>query len=427
MKFLHAADLHLDSPLRGLSRYEGAPEDEIRQATRKALRNLVELAVAERVDFVLIAGDVYDGDWQDYQTGLFFIREMSRLKDAGIPVVLIRGNHDAASRMTNSLRLPPNITLLDHAQPQTVTLDGCGVAIHGQSFAKQAVTENLVLNYPPPRPGLFNIGMLHTSLTGSEEHDTYAPCTPADLLQRGYDYWALGHVHQRRTVNKTDLPQGQPPIVFSGNIQGRHIREPGPRGCYLVTVDAQGSKSPEFRALDVFRWETCALTASANDSPDDVLGRFETSLAETLDRADDRPLAVRVEVRGRCLAHADFVAHSRHWIEEFRNTSIQSGQGRVWLEKVIFATSPPAIVGDVADDGPLDELRQLLAEVRQSPDLQAELLVPLGGLLRKLPTELTRGPEAVPFAGESATEWLMEVLENAEPLLAEHLRGGNQS
>lgn len=426
MKFLHAADLHLDSPLRGLSRYEGAPEDEIRQATRKALRNLVELAVAERVDFVLIAGDVYDGDWQDYQTGLFFIHEMSRLKDAGIPVVLIRGNHDAASRMTTSLRLPPNVTLLDHLQPQTVTLDKCGAAIHGQSFATAAVLENLVPGYPPAVPGLFNIGLLHTSLTGAEGHENYAPCSPSDLLQCRYDYWALGHVHQRRIVNKMDLPQGQPPIVFSGNIQGRHIREPGPRGCYLVTFDAQGSKSLEFRALDVFRWETCALTASANDSPEDLLSRFETVLLETLHRADDQPLAMRVEVRGRCQAHAEFAAHSRHWIEEFRNTSIQSGQGRVWLEKVVFATSPPTIVGDVADDGPLDELRQLLAEVRQSPDLQAELLVPLGGLLRKLPTELTRGPEALPFASGSTTGWLMDVLEGVEPLLAEHLRGGDQ-
>lgn len=426
MKFLHAADLHLDSPLRGLSRYEGAPEDEIRQATRKALRNLVELAVSEHVDFVLIAGDVYDGDWQDYQTGLFFIHEMSRLNDAGIPVVLIRGNHDAASKMTTSLRLPPSVTLLDHSRPQTVTLDDCGVAIHGQSFARQAVTENLVPHYPSAVSGLFNIGLLHTSLTGADGHENYAPCSPSDLLQRGYDYWALGHVHQRRIVNKTELPQGQPPIVFPGNIQGRHIREPGPRGCYLVTVDAQGSKSLEFRVLDVFRWEICTLTASANDSPEDVLIRFETVLVEMLDRADDRPLAVRVDVRGRCQAHADFAAHSRHWIEEFRNTSIQTGQGRVWLEKVVFATSPPATVGDVSDEGPLDELRQLLAEVRQSPDLQAELFVPLGGLLRKLPTELTRGPDALPFASEAATGWLMGALECVEPLLTEHLRGGNQ-
>jgi len=426
MKFLHAADLHLDSPLRGLSRYEGAPEDEIRQATRNALRNLVSLALAERVDFVLIAGDVYDGDWQDYQTGLFFIGEMSRLKDAGIPVVLIRGNHDAASRMTNSLRLPPNVTMLDHAQPQTVTLDSCGVVIHGQSFSRPAVTENLVLQYPPAVPGLFNIGLLHTSLTGAEGHENYAPCSPVDLLQCGYDYWALGHVHQRQIVNGPDLSSGQPPIVFSGNIQGRHIREPGARGCYLVTVDAAHRAELEFQALDVFRWEVCSMAVSVEDSPDDVLSRFDSALPEILNQADGRPLAIRVEVRGRCQAHADFAAHPRHWNEEFRNVAVQSGQGRVWLEKVVFATSPSVAASDLADDGPLDELRQLVAEVRQSPDLQKELLAPLGGLLRKLPVELTRGAEALPFAAESGTDWLSEVLQNVEPLLAEHLRGGSQ-
>lgn len=427
MKFLHAADLHLDSPLRGLSRYEGAPVEEIRQATRKALRNLVGLAVDERVDFVLIAGDVYDGDWQDYQTGLFFIHEMSRLNDAGIPVVLIRGNHDAASRMTTSLRLPSNVTLLDHAQPQTVTLDHCGVAIHGQSFARSAVMENLVLRYPPAVPGLFNIGLLHTSLTGAEGHESYAPCSPADLLQRGYGYWALGHVHQRRIVNKTDLPQGQPPIVFSGNIQGRHIREPGPRGCYLVSVDAAHRIELDFQALDVFRWEVCSMSASVEDSPDDVLNRFDSAVSELLNEADGRPLAVRVEVSGRCRAHADFAAHPKHWNEEFRSVAVQSGRGSLWLEKVVFATVSPGASGGPADDGPLDELRQLVSEVRQSPDLQKELLSLLDGLFRKLPVELTRGADALSFATGAETDWLSEVLKNVEPLLIEHLSGGSQS
>src|SRR3972149_747737 len=109
MKFIHVADIHLDSPLRGLERYEGAPVAELRGATREALESLVRVSLEERVDFVLIAGDVYDGDWRDYNTGLFFARQMTRLREAGIPVLLIRGNHDAASQITRELRLPENV------------------------------------------------------------------------------------------------------------------------------------------------------------------------------------------------------------------------------------------------------------------------------------------------------------------------------
>ena len=107
-KFIHAADIHLDSPLRGLDKYEGAPVESIRGATRRAFANLVSLSISEHVDFVILAGDIYDGDWKDYNTGLFFVKELSRLEEAGIPVVLLYGNHDAQSRITKSLTLPEN-------------------------------------------------------------------------------------------------------------------------------------------------------------------------------------------------------------------------------------------------------------------------------------------------------------------------------
>ncbi|MHC4875572.1 MAG: metallophosphoesterase family protein [Planctomycetota bacterium] len=428
MRFLHAADIHLDSPLRGLSRYEGAPGEEIRQATRKALQNLVGLAIDERVDFVLIAGDLYDGDWQDHNTGLFFTAQMTRLNETGIPVLMIRGNHDAASKMSKSLRLPPNVTLLNHKRPQTVTLDDLGVAVHGQSFAKQAVTENIAVHYPAAVPGLLNIGLLHTSLAGAEGHENYAPCSTDDLLRLGYDYWALGHVHERRIVNENGVAIGQAPIVFSGNTQGRHIREPGPRGCYLVDVEAGQPPTLDFRPLDVFRWEVCAVNADEDESTDSVLAVFEEQLGGIVDAADGLPLAVRVEVTGRCAAHGDFAAHPEHWREEFRNAAIQSGHGRVWLEKIRFRTRPPLNAAEQPDDGPLEELRGLLSEVRESPEQREALRTVLEPLLKKLPTELTRGDYALPFtSSDTATDWLDGVLDSVEPLLVEHLRGEGRS
>src|SRR5262245_55175034 len=152
-QFLHAADIHLDSPLKGLERYEGAPVERTRNATRKALSNLVQLAIDREVAFVVIAGDLYDGDWRDYQSGLFFAGQMSRLKEADIPVVIIAGNHDAANKMTKDLRLPDNVKRLGHKKPETTRLDGCQVAIHGQSFATPAVHEDLAITYPSAERG----------------------------------------------------------------------------------------------------------------------------------------------------------------------------------------------------------------------------------------------------------------------------------
>jgi DNA repair protein SbcD/Mre11 len=176
MKALHAADIHLDSPLRGLSMYEDAPTAELRSATRRAFDGLVDLAIEDEVGLVLLAGDVFDGDWPHYATGAHFVRQMLRLQEAGIAVVAIAGNHDAESKLTKSLRLPGNVTMLSTRRPQTWTNEELGVAVHGQGYATPAVLEDLCRAYPAPVPGLINIGLLHTSADGRPGHERYAPC-----------------------------------------------------------------------------------------------------------------------------------------------------------------------------------------------------------------------------------------------------------
>ncbi|HET6424622.1 MAG TPA: DNA repair exonuclease, partial [Planctomycetaceae bacterium] len=262
-RFLHAADIHLDSPLHGLQRYDGAPVDAIRQSARTALKRLVDLALAERVAFVLIAGDLYDGDWRDYNTGLFFIAQAQRLADAGIPLYLIAGNHDAQNVMTKALVLPQQTTFLAADRSETVYLEDLGVAIHGQSFATRAVTHDLSAAYPAGQRGLFNIGMLHTS-AGCEGHDNYAPCTLDGLRSRQYQYWALGHVHQRGILCE------DPIVTFPGNIQGRHIKESGPKGCWLVTVDDRQAATVSFRPLDVLRWDRATVSIEDVRHEDDL-------------------------------------------------------------------------------------------------------------------------------------------------------------
>ena len=227
MKFIHAADIHLDSPLVGLSAYPDAPAERLRTATREAFERLVARAIEEQVDFMVIAGDLYDGDWKDYHTGLFFVRQMGRLRQAGITVYLLYGNHDAESEVTRSLQLPDNVQVFPARRAETFRIAALQVALHGQSFKHAATTDNLVPGYPAPVPGWLNIGVLHTALEGNAEHARYAPCSVAELQVKGYQYWALGHVHEHW------VQRGDVTMAYPGNLQGRHIREQGARGALL--------------------------------------------------------------------------------------------------------------------------------------------------------------------------------------------------
>jgi DNA repair exonuclease SbcCD nuclease subunit len=416
--FLHAADLHLDSPLRGLQRYEGAPVDEIRGATRRALENLVALALEHAVDFVLIAGDLYDGDWKDYNTGLFFVAQMARLRAADIPVIAICGNHDAANKMTRSLRLPDNVELLSHRRAQTAQtakLKELGVAVHGRSFAKAAELDNLVLDYPEKQAGMFNIGLLHTSLSGVEGHARYAPSTVDDLRLTGYDYWALGHVHQRRTFCE------DPPILFPGNLQGRHIREPGAKGCLRVHVDDRGHAEIDFQPLDVFRWEVCEVDARDLDRTDEVLERLSVELSRLVQRSDGLPMAVRVTASGCCQAHDRLMSEQEQWINQVRGLALDVGGGSLWVEKVRLRTTPQrALDPALLADGPMGALLACTRQLRADDQKLLELGGELESLRRKLPTELKRGDDPLTF---DDPRQLRAVLDEIEPLLLQRLLG----
>jgi DNA repair protein SbcD/Mre11 len=254
-----------------LARYKGAPVEQIRGAIRRALENLVELAIAEKAAFVLLVGDLYDGDWKDYNTGLFFAAQMARLREANIRVFLVAGNHDADSQITRHLRLPDNVTIFPTQAPERQVLADFDVALYGQGFHTRAVTNDLSAAYPQPDPTLLNIGLLHTSVDGREGHEPYAPCTVDCLRSKGYDYWALGHVHKRETLHE------DPWILFPGNTQGRHVRETGPKGCLLVTV-RDGRALPEFRELAVLRWPVCEVDVSGATTAEEALDRVRHAL-----------------------------------------------------------------------------------------------------------------------------------------------------
>ncbi|TWT48978.1 metallophosphoesterase family protein [Botrimarina hoheduenensis] len=411
--FLHAADIHLDSPLRGLDRYEGAPVEEIRQATRRALQNLVDLALEEEVNFVVLAGDLYDGDWPDFDTGLFFVGQMRRLRESGVPVFGVLGNHDAASKITRRLPLPENVCFFQTTAAETRRVDGLDVAIHGQSFASQCTTDDLAKSYPAALPGCFNLGVLHTSMTGREGHDRYAPCTESCLRDSGYDYWALGHIHQREV-----LPGSRPTIAYPGNIQGRHIRETGPKGCLVVRVDDANEAKTEFHPLDVLRWEVARVALDDVASEAEALDRVGDTLGRLVEEADGRLVAARVLLTGATPLASALAANPRHWTASVRARAVDVGGSGLWVEKVTSQAEPPRGSEAGADDStPVSEVAAIAQELLGDASVAQSLGIDFEDLRRKLPPELRETVRT-----EDA-DWWRGVLHEAQARLFAELRG----
>ena len=362
-RFLHAADIHLDSPLYGLSRYEGLPEDDIRGATRAAFDNLVQRAIDEDVDFVVIAGDLFDGEWKDMSTGLYFARAMGRLDRAEIPVFLLAGNHDAASVITRSIPWPPNVRLFSARRPETHLLAELQVAVHGQSFSTPAVTDNLVPSYPAAAEHHFNIGMLHTALAGRKGHADYAPCSLDDLKAKQYDYWALGHVHQHEIVCEA------PHVVFPGNIQGRTIRETGPKGAVIVTVEDGQVSSIDRLNLDVIRW--LAVDVDCSDVPaDSIAERMRSALLEAWQRGGDGlPLVTRLVLTGETDS-AGALIDSAADLRDVARAVAASISPNLFIEKVKLLVTKPATASEVIVG---DDLVALIDRAATDPQLH-ELL-----------------------------------------------------
>lgn len=378
--FIHAADLHLGSPLASLATRNRDLAERFMAAGREAFMALIEQAIAMRAAFVLVSGDVYDGDWTDHSIGLFFAREVARLERAGIPLAYVRGNHDAQSVITKALTLPPSVLEFPTERAGVHRLDQLRVALHGRSFADRNVPEDFVSGYGAPLEGWFNIGLLHTSCSGYPGHQTYAPCTVAELSAKGYQYWALGHVHDFAELSR------EPHIVYPGNLQGRSIRECGPKGA--VAVDVVDGRVAHLRhlVLDRARFAHLELDVAGARSETDILAGFDDLLAPQIAEADGRLLAIRVTLRGETSLH-DALTGDPERLEAELQASAHRRHEDVWLEKVRIRTARPSrpLSGDA---GGLDPVA-LLAELEGDPQLRERALQIVSELRLKLPGGLS--------------------------------------
>lgn len=428
MKIVHAADLHIDSPLRGLERYAGAPVDRVRAATREAFGRVVELCQRERARFLILAGDVFDGDWKDMNTGIWFAGRLRELRDVGCDVLLLRGNHD--HELTRALRHPPHVhefSIPSDPAGRTFVFEHEGVAFHGASYPARDVRTTLLPYYPRPIAGLLNVGVLHTNATGSADHDPYAPCTVSELVAYGYGYWALGHVHAHSILARPGEPRGESWVVYPGNTQGRSVRETGPKGCVLLDVEqgTQGGgvvRSVDFVETAVMTFRREEIVLAREDDVDDLRDRVRARIDDLAE--EPRPSAVRLTVRGACRAHAAICRERAKIVGQLRDDVLDRG-GPVWLEKVELATSP---------ETPIEKLREargLVADLLRHVDRvrddegDAELLHlgrVLEGVGKKLGRELDElGALGIRF---DDPEFLRRVLDQAEALLAQKLTDG---
>jgi DNA repair exonuclease SbcCD nuclease subunit len=367
----------------GLESYPGAPTERLRLATRQAFDRVVDLCLHEHVDFLIVAGDLFDTDVRDFHAALAAATQLRRLDQAKIPVYLILGNHDSREEMTRFVPWPPNVTLFDHNRPQTVQHPTLPVALHGMSYPKREVTENLALGYPNPVAGCFNIGLLHTNAGGNSQHAAYAPCSVEELVAKNYGYWALGHVHDFAVLHE------RPHVVYSGNTQGRHAREIGRKGCLLVTVDEDGEVSKvEFRDTDLVRWFRETIQLQIEDDEDALCDATRIRLREIVSAADGRLAAVRLEFTGRCAVHSQLArdASRQQLVANVRAIASDFGDD-VWIEKIKFHTHSP-----------LD-----LEALRKRQDLIGQLLRDIDSLTAN-PQSLSSLPEAKDLAAKVSAE-----------------------
>lgn len=339
-KFVHTADLHLDSPFVGLQEVDDRVASELREATFRTFDRIVDLCLERRADFLLVAGDIYDAGDRSLRAQLRFRDGLERLSDAGIASFVVHGNHDPLNRWSAKLEWPERAHIFGARGVTSVPVvrDGETIAhVYGISYATQDVRRNLATKFRRTDDGPFAIGLLHCNVGDDTGHDPYAPCTLEDLTQVGMDYWALGHVHNHRILS----PEG-PVVVYPGNPQGRNPRELGPRGCYVVEIDAGGHPTAEFVPMDTVRWFWESVSIEQLETDEALISAVEGACQRMREQAEGRPSLGRIGLTGRGPAHRSLVRPG--FVTDLLE-SVRETQGRedpfVWVERLEVDTRPP--------------------------------------------------------------------------------------
>jgi DNA repair protein SbcD/Mre11 len=401
-RFVHTADLHLDSPFRGLANTAPKLRQQLQAATLGALGRIVDHTIQSKADFLVIAGDLYDSKDRSLRALVAFRRQMERLAERDISVFVVHGNHDPLNGWGSDFQLPPNVVSFT-SKPGTepVLRKGREVArVTGISYVRERVTENLAASLQPETDAPYSLAVLHANVGGQTGHADYAPVSLDELTGAGFDYWALGHVHTRAVL------ASQPSTVaYPGNPQGRNPREGGPRGCLQVDVDRNGVAHLEFVETNLARWvhlECPIQTHTRMDSLLDALmeeGRIATA-------AFDGPTVARCTLRGTGVLHRDLQRDGM--ADEIR----EELQGVLPVESVRIATGPALDFESIARTETLvADFLKLADRALEDPDLRQRLSESLAPLFRRkemLPPDDSRLREWIERATSMGVDLLME-------------------
>lgn len=337
-RFVHAADLHLDSPFKGLSEVAPSLQSIMREATFRAVQAIVDLCLKREVNFLVIAGDIYDAADRSLR-GLVRLRQQFEcLAERAIPVFLCHGNHDPLSGWGARFGWPDTVHVFGAGgvESKPVLQKGWELArVYGISYDQERVEANLAKDFHRENSAPWAIGLLHTNVGNNPNHLNYAPCEVKDLLNAKMDYWALGHVHTRTILN----PE-HPVVLYPGNPQGRHRREPGARGCYLVEVSETGQIQYEFVPVDVVRWHEEPVHIEGLRDMEELLSQCDDRIHELKRVNSGRALIVRWRLEGRSPLHREFTKPGR--VEDIVATLRDkwgTGTAFVWTDSLIDGTS----------------------------------------------------------------------------------------
>lgn len=375
--FIHAADLHLDSPFVGLANLPDSNHkivETLRQATFRAFDNLIGLCLHKKVDFLLVAGDVYDGADRSLQAQLRFRDGLQKLDAAGIQTFIVHGNHDPLDGWSHSLTFPASVhTFAAEAGSIVFQKEDVPVArIHGISYPSSNINEDFGRELARQGNERFQIGLFHCNVGGDANHANYAPRTITELVASKLDYWALGHVHETAV-----LREANPFIGYPGNTQGRHIREQGKRGCFHVSVDSEGrmQSTPEFLETDVVRWMVSEVDITDIADMDELIGRLEQEMDELSQQAAVRPVLARFTLHGRGVVHGDLTrANAANELLEALQNKGATQSSFIWVERLKVRTrSTVDIAARREGQDFVGDLLTMIHDLRESPQLQEQI------------------------------------------------------
>jgi DNA repair protein SbcD/Mre11 len=336
--FVHTADLHLDSPFVGISEINDSISSKLTESTFKSFNKIINICIEKQVDFLLVAGDIFNSADRSIRAQLRFRDGIKKLSDCGISAYIAHGNHDHLNGWSAKLDWPEKTHIFSGRSVQKFAVEKeqeTIACIHGISFQKRNVTENLAHKFPKKgNDNPFTIGLLHCNLGSNTEHQPYAPCTLKDLTDLNYDYWALGHIHKKSVIST------EPMIIYPGNPQGLNPTETGERGCFLVSVDSRDKPQAEFIETSSVKWFTEEIDIASLSSDDELIVKIKNRIDEIREKAGRCSAVCRIIFTGRGSLHSTISRENtlKELLDEINDES--AGENFVWTESLHDETKP---------------------------------------------------------------------------------------